>query len=110
VLDGGMNAWVAAGLPVRRGVNRLSMERQVRLAAGALAAFGGLLAVAVHPLFGLLSAFVGGGLVRSGITGSCEMATLLGKLPYNRRVTCDVRAMVAALKAGIPPITARRGI
>jgi rhodanese-related sulfurtransferase len=109
VLDGGVNAWIAAGLPVRRGAQRLSMERQVRLAAGSLAVAGGLLAVVLHPLFGLVAAFIGGGLVRSGLTGSCDMATLLGKLPYNRRATCDVRAMVAALKAGMPPATAREG-
>ncbi|HEX5972537.1 MAG TPA: rhodanese-like domain-containing protein, partial [Gemmatimonadaceae bacterium] len=34
LLDGGMASWVAAGLPVRRGVPRMSLERQVRIAAG----------------------------------------------------------------------------
>jgi rhodanese-related sulfurtransferase len=84
VLDGGLNAWIAAGKPVRRGRERISLERQVRIAAGALAAAGGLLAVKAHPRFGLLSAFVGGGLVFAGITDTCGMARLLAKLPYNQ--------------------------
>src|SRR5688572_5004204 len=36
VLDGGMTGWSAAGLPVRRAAQRMSLERQVRIAAGAL--------------------------------------------------------------------------
>lgn len=37
MLDGGVNGSVAAGLPVVRGRQKLSLERQVRIAAGALA-------------------------------------------------------------------------
>jgi rhodanese-related sulfurtransferase len=105
VLDGGLNGWVAAGKPVRRGRERLSLERQVRIAAGALATAGGLLAVKAHPRFGLLLAFVGSGLVFAGVTDTCGMARLLAKLPYNR-VGCDVDAMVEALKEGEPPMGA----
>ncbi len=99
VLDGGLNGWVAAGKPVRRGRERLSLERQVRIAAGALAAAGGLLAVKAHPRFGLLSALVGGGLVFAGVTDTCGMARVLAKLPYNQAGS-DVDAMVEALKDG----------
>ncbi|MGZ8411297.1 MAG: rhodanese-like domain-containing protein, partial [Gemmatirosa sp.] len=45
VLEGGMSAWTAAAQPVRRGAPRMSLERQVRIAAGALAATGGFLAL-----------------------------------------------------------------
>ncbi|HEU5197580.1 MAG TPA: hypothetical protein VFW70_22770, partial [Methylomirabilota bacterium] len=45
---------------------------------------GGVLAVTVSPWFGLLPAFVGGGLVYAGVTDRCGMAMLLGRLPYNR--------------------------
>jgi rhodanese-related sulfurtransferase len=103
VLEGGVNGWVAAGRPVQRGAERLSLERQVRIAAGALAATGGILAVAVNPLFGLLAAFVGSGLVFAGVTDTCGMAMLLSRLPYNRPATCDVDAMVRALKSGAAP-------
>ena len=102
VLDGGLNRWISAGKPVRRGRERISLERQVRIAAGALAAAGGLLALKAHPRFGLLSAFVGGGLVFAGVTDTCGMARMLAKLPYNQ-AGCDVEAMVEALKQGESP-------
>lgn len=102
VLEGGMNGWIAAGLPVARGPKKMSLERQVRIAAGALAATGGVLAALVDPLFGLLPAFVGGGLVFAGLTDTCGMGLLLAKLPYNRPASCDVAAMVRALSDGRP--------
>lgn len=106
VMDGGVNAWIAANLPVVRGAKKLSLERQVRIVAGALAATGGLLAVFVNPLLGLLSTFVGGGLMFAGITDRCGMALVLGRLPYNRAASCDVSAMVRALSVGSAPVRA----
>ncbi|WP_228281742.1 YgaP-like transmembrane domain [Rubrobacter marinus] len=100
VLEGGMGAWVAAGKPVERGRGRISMERQVRIVAGALAAAGGVLALTVSPRFGALPAAVGAGLVFAGVTDTCGMASVLSKLPYNRGANCDVDAMVGALKEG----------
>ena len=108
VLDGGLNGWISAGKPVRRGRQRISLERQVRIAAGALAAAGGLLALKVHPHFGLLSAFVGGGLVFAGVTDTCGMAKVLARLPYNR-TSCDVEAMVEALKQVEPTVQPEQG-
>jgi rhodanese-related sulfurtransferase len=103
VLDGGMNAWGAAGLPVERAAERLTLERQVRVVAGALAAVGGLLGVLVNPLFALVPAGIGGGLVFAGLTNRCGLALVLTRLPYNRPATCDVGAMVEALKTGAAP-------
>ena len=100
VLEGGMGAWVSAGKPVERGPQRISMERQVRIVAGALAAAGGILALTVSPRFGVLPAVVGGGLVFAGATDTCAMASVLSKLPHNRPAGCDVDAMVDALKRG----------
>jgi len=108
VLDGGVNGWVAAGNAVVRRAERLSLERQVRIAAGALAAIGGILAVFFNPLFALLPALVGSGLVFAGVTNTCGMAMLLTRLPYNRVATCDVAAMVRALKTGEPPAPSER--
>ena len=84
VLEGGVNAWLAAGLPTVRGTKRMSLERQVRIVAGGLAAVGGVLALVVNPWFGALPAFIGSGLVFSGVTDTCTMAMLLAKLPHNR--------------------------
>lgn len=103
VLDGGVNGWLAAGLPVVRRAARISLERQVRVVAGAIAAVGGLFAVFVSPWLGLLSTFVGSGLVFAGLTDTCGMAMLLAKLPYNRPASCDVSAMVRALLSGDAP-------
>ena len=106
VLDGGMIAWSAAGRPVRRGRQRMSLERQVRIAAGAIAGTGGFLALFVNPLFAGVPALIGSGLVFAGITDTCMMGMLLAKLPYNQSAaTCDVATMVRALGAGTQPST-----
>ena len=107
VLDGGMTAWVAAGHPVRRGAPRMSLERQVRIAAGLLAATGGLLALFVHPLFAAIPAFVGLGLVFAGVTDTCAMGLLLARFPHNRPASSDVPAMVRALTTGVAPVGVR---
>lgn len=86
VLDGGLEAWKAAGLPTV--VNRkapLELMRQVQMAAGGLILLGAALGVTVHPGFWGLSAFVGGGLFMAGATGFCGMARLLAVMPWNRR-------------------------
>lgn len=83
-IDGGTNAWVEAGLPVERGKSTISLERQVRIAAGSLALAGALLAWFVHPAFVWLSAFIGAGLVFAGVTDTCGMGMLLAKMPWNR--------------------------
>ena len=85
VLEGGLAAWQEAGHAVIVGKAHMSLERQVRIMAGAMACAGGVLAVTLSPWFGLLPAFVGAGLVYAGVTDRCGMAMLLAKLPYNRR-------------------------
>jgi rhodanese-related sulfurtransferase len=107
VLDGGMTAWTAAGHPVRRGAPRMSLERQVRIAAGALAATGGFLSLFVNPLFGAIPAFVGSGLVFAGLTDTCAMGMLIAKLPYNRPASSDVSGTVRALTSGEAPAGVR---
>ena len=85
-VEGGTEAWVAAGLPVVRGTARvISLERQVRIAAGSLVLVGVLLSWLVHPGFVALSAFVGAGLVFAGVTDWCGMGLLLARMPWNQR-------------------------
>jgi rhodanese-related sulfurtransferase len=95
VLEGGLVAWWAAGHPVVEGKAHISLERQVRIVAGAMASIGGVLAVAVSPWFALVPAFVGAGLVYAGITDRCGMAMVLGKLPYNRGAATDIGTCAA---------------
>ena len=83
-VEGGTLAWAAAGLPVVRGRKAVSLERQVRIAAGSLVAAGVGLGVFVHPALLGLAAFVGAGLVFSGVTDTCGMGVVLGRLPWNR--------------------------
>jgi rhodanese-related sulfurtransferase len=86
VVEGGTMAWAEAGLPVDRGTSKvISLERQVRIAAGAIVLAGVLLAHFVNPAFIWLSGFVGAGLVFAGITDWCGMGMLIAKLPWNQR-------------------------
>ena len=83
-IEGGTLACVEAGLPVVRGKQAISLERQVRIAAGLLVLLGALLGWFVHPAFIGLSAFVGAGLVFAGITDTCGMGLILARMPWNR--------------------------
>jgi rhodanese-related sulfurtransferase len=84
-VEGGTLAWEAAGLPVVRGSRKvISLERQVRIAAGFLVLVGAVLAIVVHPYFAGLSAFIGAGLMFSGITDTCGMAMMLALMPWNQ--------------------------
>ena len=83
-IEGGTLACVDAGLPVVRGKKAVSLERQVRIAAGALVLLGALLGLIVHPAFVGLSAFVGAGLVFAGITDTCGMGMILARMPWNQ--------------------------
>lgn len=89
VVDGGTEAWAAAGLPVVRGRRAISLERQVRIGAGTLVATGAALAWFVHPAWIALSGAVGLGLVFAGVTGICAMGLLLARMPWNRGQAAD---------------------
>lgn len=83
-IEGGTQAWDQAGLPVVRGKKSISLERQVRIAAGMLVVIGSALGAFVHPSFLGLAAFIGAGLVFSGITDTCGMGMILARLPWNQ--------------------------
>ena len=101
VLEGGMNAWLGDRLPTTRIRKRVSLERQVRMAAGAMVALGSLAALTVSSLWAMLPLAVGSGLVFAGATDTCAMGMLLAKLPYNRStVSCDTEAIVRGFIAG----------
>lgn len=83
-VEGGTQAWDAAGLPVVRGKKTISLERQVRIAAGSLVLVGAVLGWVLHPAWVAISAFVGAGLVFAGVTDRCGMALLLARMPWNQ--------------------------
>ncbi len=84
-VEGGTLAWDQAGLPVVRGRKTMSLERQVRIAAGSMVFTGVALGYFVHEIFLGLAAFVGAGLVFAGLTDTCGMGMLLAKMPWNQR-------------------------
>ncbi len=107
-VEGGTAACEAAGLPVIRGRKVMSLERQVRIAAGALVAIGAALAAfgpdATWKAVGAgLAGFVGCGLVFAGLTDTCGMAMLIARMPWNQAcrsaTTCSTRLLLAALLA-----------
>lgn len=84
VLDGGVQAWTNGGKPLRVAANKpWSMERQVRVTAGSLVlAFFGL-GLLTSKNFFIGAALVGVGLVYAGVSNSCMMASVLGRMPWN---------------------------
>ncbi len=82
-VEGGTQACVDAGLSVVRGKKAMSLERQVRIAAGSLVLLGFGLSF-LHPWFIGISAFVGAGLVFAGVTDTCAMGMMISKMPWNR--------------------------
>ena len=82
-VEGGTLACEQAGLLVVRGKKAIALDRQVRIAAGSLVLIGAVLSV-VSPYWIGLSAFVGAGLVFSGVTDTCGMGLLLARMPWNQ--------------------------
>lgn len=111
VIEGGIIACEASGIPVKKG-NVISLERQVRIVAGLLVVTSVVLGFLVSPWLYGLSAFVGAGLIFAGVTDSCGMAFMLAKAPWNKGLkpaekvescgmnstTCSVSAPQAGMK------------
>lgn len=88
ILDGGIEAWSRADLPLA--VDRqapMEINRQVQITAGLMILTGIALGFFVSPPWYGLSAFVGAGLTVAGLTGTCAMARLLMLAPWNRAST-----------------------
>ncbi len=84
VLNGGVQAWTSSGKPLTVAENKpWSMERQVRVTAGTLVlAFCGL-GVLTSKKFFVGAGLVGAGLVYAGVSDTCMMASVLGRMPWN---------------------------
>ena len=85
IIEGGLNALKAAGAKTIIGSKKtISLERQVRIAAGALTLLGVVLGFTLSSSFFALSAFVGAGLMFAGITDTCGMGMVLARMPWNK--------------------------
>lgn len=96
ILDGGITAWQAGGLPVNRGAQKWDLERQVRLVAGLIVALSVLASILV-PGAQWVAFAIGAGLTFAAISNTCAMGMLLARLPYNRGATCDAQTVVSKL-------------
>lgn len=87
-MDGGLQSWKAAGLPVLHDRKQpIEIMRQVQIAAGLMVVTGVVLGAIVAPAFYWLASLVGAGLIFAGLTGTCGIAKLLAWMPWNRRTT-----------------------
>jgi rhodanese-related sulfurtransferase len=85
LVEGGMSAWIKAGFEVeRQGKGVISLERQVRIAAGLLVLCGTLLGTFVHPALLVVPGAVGAGLIFAGVSDICGMGMLLARMPWNQ--------------------------
>lgn len=89
LIEGGTLAWTKSGLPTVYGKKVMSLERQVRIAAGFLVLSGVVLSKTVLPGAEFLSGFVGAGLIFAGITDTCGMGLLIAKMPWNTSSCCE---------------------
>lgn len=83
IIEGGITACKTCSMPIKR-TQTLSLERQVRIAAGSFVLIGALLGFLVSTAFFFICAFVGAGLVFAGITDKCGMALILARAPWNK--------------------------
>ena len=80
VVKGGIEEWKAAGLATQKAEGGpISMERQVRIGAGALVLLGLLV-----PRLRVVAWFVPCGLIFAGVTDWCGMGKVLAKVPWNQ--------------------------
>jgi rhodanese-related sulfurtransferase len=85
-LEGGLTAWSEAGLPLASlGGKCLPLDRQVQLTAGAMIFLISLLGFFLTPIFCLLAAAAGVGLMIAGLTGFCGLAVVMAKMPWNQK-------------------------
>lgn len=86
-IEGGINAWKDAGLPViaeRIKKTSLSVFRQVQMIVGILIALCIALGFAGLTLGFIIAGFFGAALFIAGLTGWCGLAMLLQRMPWNR--------------------------
>ena len=84
-VEGGTEAWIKSQLEVVCGNRSISIERQVRIAAGTLVVLGTIFGYFFTPYANLIALFVGCGLIFAGVTDTCGMALILARCPWNLR-------------------------
>jgi len=99
-VEGGTDAWIAAGLPVESGDgpvpradtvcaipaghSSISIERQIKITHGSLIVLSLALGAVVHHWWYALAAVVGAGQIATGLTDLCGTRAFLANMPWNR--------------------------
>ena len=84
VLTGGLLAWKKRGFAVKQGKKSISLERQVQLTIGLILLLSVAAGFTVSNLFLLVPAFIGAGLTFAGLSGTCGLALLIARAPWNK--------------------------
>lgn len=85
ILEQGMNAWQEAGLPIIREKSApLPLIRQVQIIIGLVNLITIALGYLITPLWLIIPAFTSCGLLIAGLSGTCGLALLLARMPWNR--------------------------
>lgn len=109
VVTGGLDACQGLGQPVEgHAVSPgnaslrapITLERQVRIAAGSIVVLGSMLALMWSVGFAIIPLLVGGGLIFAGITDRCGLALVLTKAPWNQ--PCAVASTRCCLPSHSP--------
>jgi rhodanese-related sulfurtransferase len=88
ILDGGIEAWRGAGFATKADRSKpLEIMRQVQITAGGLTLAGAVAALTLHPAFVWIPVVTGAGLLFAGLSGTCMMANVLMRMPWNKRAT-----------------------
>ena len=88
-LEGGIEAWNAAGLTIASsGKSFLPLDRQVQLAIGLILIIASAFGALFSPVWFLLTGLIGAGLTVAGLTGFCGLALLMARMPWNQTTAC----------------------
>jgi rhodanese-related sulfurtransferase len=85
LVNGGVRAWRAEGLPMRRNGRAPSLERQAQIAVGVVLLLILAKALLLHPVFYLLSGVLALALIVAAGSRTYSLPALMGRLPWNRR-------------------------
>jgi len=97
-LDGGIRSWKAAGFALTGQGGGVSIMRQVQMVVGIGVLASVVLGLVMSAWFLAVAAFFGAGLAFAGLTGTCGLAMILKRMPWNqprrscRRTAPDARA------------------
>lgn len=84
-LEGGLDSWVSADLPVVRATRtKIALDRQAMIGASVIILTSVALGTFVHPSWFYLALIPGIGLMLAGAAGLCLMGIILSTMPWNK--------------------------